>query len=371
MNRRTIAVAAMLLSASSARVQAQPGVGTSLISSGNTTISRVGTRGANFLEIGLGARALGMAGAYGALAEGFSGLHYNLAGSAEITGVAGGINYAELYGKDGLQFTWGGALLPVFGGAVGLQIGQFGSGDMVRTTYDYPQGGDPAAGRVFSYSATTATLSYARRITDRLNVGGGLKYASEGLTDVRSTYAGVDLGVKFRTGLFGSTIGASLTNLGSRGQFTGSGLTRNTFDELRNGLVRVNVQTKAADMPATFRFSVLSEVAGRSESILPQAILPQLGGVSLRAVGDFAQSVDTDLQFALGAELGLRNLAFFRFGHRWMNEANDDYQPHYRGTGIGGGLRLPVAGRHVQFDYAWAGAGELPASNHFGFEFGF
>ena len=368
MNRRIAAVrVSLMLAGVTAPLAAQPGIGSSLISSGNTTISRVGTRGANFLEIGLGARAVGMAGAYGALAEGFSGLYYNLAGSAELTSVAAGINHAELFGKDGLQFTWGGALIPVFGGAVGLQIGQFGSGNMLRTTYDFPQGGDPAAGREFSYTASTATLSYARRVTDRLNVGGGVKYASEGLTDVRARYTGVDVGVKFRTGLLGSTIGASLTNLGSRGQFTGTGLTRNTFDELREGLVRVAVQTKPADMPATFRFSVMSDVAGRPESILPQAYR----GVALRAVADFSQSVDTDLQFALGAEMSLRNLVFFRFGHRFMNEQHDEYQPHHRGTGIGGGIRLPVSGRAVQFDYAWSGAGELPASNHFGFEFGF
>lgn len=368
MNRQMLNVrAAVLLMAVGSPLAAQPGIGSSLISSGNSTNSRVGTRGANFLEIGLGARAMGMAGAYGALAEGFSGLYYNLAGSAEIPGVAAGVNHAELYGKDGLHFTWGGVLIPVFSGAVGLQIGQFGSGSMLRTTYDYPQGGDPAAGREFAYSATTATVSYARRLTDRLNVGGGLKYASEGLSDVRARYTGVDLGVKFRTGLFGATIGAALTNLGSTGQFTGTGLTRNTFDELREGLVRVTVATKPAEMPATFRFSVLSDVAGTPESIVSESFR----GLSMRAVADFAQAVDSDLQFALGGEVGLRNMAFFRFGHRWMNESNTEYQPHYRGTGIGGGVRLPLAGRHVQFDYAWAGAGELPATNHFGFEFGF
>src|ERR671921_231445 len=108
--------AAIALGAADVRAQSgSPGIGTPLVPGNTSTNSRVGTRGANFLEIGLGARAMGMAGAYTALSEGLPALYWNLAGAAEVTNVAGGLNYAQLYGKDGLDFIWGGAILPVAG----------------------------------------------------------------------------------------------------------------------------------------------------------------------------------------------------------------------------------------------------------------
>src|SRR5215216_3156962 len=128
MNRRLMTLtlgATMALGAAELRAQSTgPGIGTPLVPGNNQGATRVGTRGANFLEVGLGARAMGMAGAYSALAEGLPALYWNLAGASDVTNVAGGLNYTQMYGKDGLDFIWGGAVLPMAGGAFGIQIGQ-------------------------------------------------------------------------------------------------------------------------------------------------------------------------------------------------------------------------------------------------------
>jgi hypothetical protein len=366
------------LGLASSRATAQvtgPGIGTPLVPGADATNSRVSTRGANFLEIGLGARAMGMAGAYAALAEGFSALYWNLAGTAEVQNVAGGLHYAQLYGKDGLDFLWGGALLPVAGGVAGIQIGQMSSGDIVRTSYEFPDGGDPFAGETFDFTATVAEISYGRRLTDRLNVGLGIKYATEGISNAKATYFGLDVGVKFRTGLYGTTLGASLSNVGSSGQYRGSLIEANTFNTFAPGIVRVNYRTDQFEMPTIFRFSLMTDLVGGAEALLSQRT--DLG--TLRAVGEFSNAIDTDLQGALGLEFGWRELVYVRTGKRWMNESmngvNDqDQSAHFgfgRGLAFGGGIRLPLGGRHVGFDYAWNGAGELPNTNHFTFEFGF
>ncbi len=372
MNRRLIALTVgglMCLGAAESRAQVGPGVGTPIVPSGNNTNSRVGTRGANFLEIGLGARAMGMAGAYSALGEGFSSLYWNLAGTAEVTGVSGGFDYTQLYGKDGLNFLWGGALLPAGSGVIGVQMGQLSSGKIPRTTYDFPDGGDPTTGSSFDYAGTMAEVSYGRRLTDRLNVGLGLKYASEGISNATITYFGADVGLRFRTGLYGSTIGATLTNAGSSGHFSGNAVKANVFNTFVPGVVRVNYGTQDFEMPTTFRFSIMEDLVGGAEALFSQGT----GAGQLRAVGEFANAIDTDLQGALGLEYGLRDMVFLRAGKRWMNEQNTtgkdkDFQ---RGLAFGGGVRLPLGGRHVQFDYAWNGAGVLGNTNHFTFEFGF
>ena len=82
---------------------------------------------------------------------------------------------------------------------------------------------------------------------------------------------------------------------------------------------------------------------------------------------------------ALGLEYGLRDIIFLRAGKRWLNEnqinggsnvlSRGDYWR--RGLAFGGGVRVPFSGQHVALDYAWQGTGELPANNHFSFEFGF
>jgi len=383
MKRSLIALSAWFLAAAALagpvalRAQAGPGVGTPLTPGENAATSRVGTRGANFLEIGLGARAVGMAGAYSAVAEGLSGLYWNLAGTAETENVAAGVNYTQLYGKDGLDFLWGGIVMPLAGGAIGLQIGQMSSGTIERTTFENPQGGDPFAGSTFEYTATMGALSYARRLTDRLNVGVGAKFAQEGISQATARYVGLDVGVRFRTGLYGTTLGAALANVGSSGEFKGNLVKTNLFDDpqVGSGTVRVRFDTREYEMPTMFRFSINTELLGRPEALISQSP----GAGALRVVGEFANAIDTDLQAALGAEYSLRDMLFLRAGKRFLNEqgldkgANglSDGDNFGRGVAFGGGIRLPLAGRRVQFDYAWQGQGELPANNHFTFEFGF
>ena len=378
MTKRIVAVATgAMLVFGAWRAEAQVGIGTPLVPSPSRGASRVGTRGANFLEIGLGARAVGMAGAYSALAEGLSGLYWNLAGTAEAQNVAGGINYASLYGSDGLRFIWGGGLMPAGGGVLGIQVGQMSSGDLTRTSYDFPDGGDPTVGSTFQYTSTMAALSYARKLTDRLNVGAGVKYASEGVTNASISYYGLDVGLRFRTGLYGTTLGAALANVGSSGRYSGNLVEVNAVNTVLPGVVRFQYDMREYEMPTIFRFSVLSELTGSPEALLSQN--PNMG--RLRVVGEVLNGIDTDMQPAIGAEYGWRDMLFVRAGRRWYNEswergkANTPFvgSSEYwnRGTAFGGGVRLPLGGRHVQFDYAWQGQGELPANNHFSFEFGF
>lgn len=362
------------LGAAESRAQG-PGVGTPLITPAERGATRVGTRGANFLEIGLGARAMGMAGGYASMAEGLSAMYWNLAGTADAQNAAGGINFTNLYGRNGLDFLWGGALMPMGAGVVGVQIGQMSSGELTRTSYEFPDGGDPSVGNTFEFTGTTAGLSYARRLTDRLSVGAGFKYATEGIPGANASYFGGDFGVKFRTGLYGSTLGAALANVGSSGQYKGTLIHANTFNTFTLGVLPVEYSTGKFEMPTVFRFSVMTDLMGSPEALVSQGT--EYG--SLRAVLEFANAMDTDLQYVLGAEYGFRQMVFLRAGRRWMNEGWDKSgsaklsgsEYWKRGLAAGGGIRLPFAGRHVQFDYAWNGAGELPSNSHFTFELGF
>jgi hypothetical protein len=364
----SLAALALLVGVPSGLLHGQ-GAGTVLLPVPENPTSRVATRGANFLEIGIGARGLAMAGAYTSISEGVTALYWNPAGAAELEGPAAAFSLANLYGDAGITHTFAGGVLPVgTNGVVGIALVQLSSGDMNRTTEAFPDGGDPAFGNTFTYRASSAGLYYARRLTDRLALGVGLKFAQEGIDNARANYVGIDIGTKFRTGLYGTHIAASLANLGTSGRFRGSAIERFSINTFRPGAVPVELSTTQLQLPTLFRFSIRSDVLGPSDALL--AANPHH---TLMVVAEATDAIDTDVQSTLAAEYSFRELVYLRAGKRWVNEKET---ASFRGAGfgasLGAGLRLPVGGgRRLSFDYAYTEMNELKNVQVFSVEFGF
>ncbi len=305
--------------ASSAPLAAQDG--TQLlprIDEGNT---RVGSRGANFLEVGVDARAMGLAGAYVALSEGVSALYWNPAGIAREPRFAAMLSYNDMYGDFGIDHIFGGVTLPLGEiGAVGVSIVQLTSGDILRTTENFPEGNDPAFGQNFEWSSVAFGVTYARRITDRLVAGVSGKFVQEGIEDANAQFFGGDVGISFRTGLLGTTLGASLLNVGSSGTFRGPLLRRIALDGV-DGFVptdqtlRVDFGTDSWSLPTTFNFSVLWDLWGSAE-----AIFAPHPDNSLILVTDLVDAIDTDIQARFGFEYSYRSIFFARVGKAFQNE---------------------------------------------------
>lgn len=365
MRRASIIVAAALALLPAGSLLAQ-GTGTVLLPDPSNPTTRVGTRGANFLEIGVGARGEAMAGAYASVAQGVTALYWNPAGIAEIEGPSAAMTITKLYGDLGLTHTFVGAVLPVgSSGAFGLSITSFSSGDITRTTEAFPDGGDPTFGATFSYNATAAGVYYGRRLTDRLEIGLGLKYAQEGIDNATANYVGIDVGTSFRTGLYGTHIAASLANLGTAGKFQGAAV--DTFVVGANGTVPFQFGTNSLQMPTLFRFSVRSDVIGASD-----ALLSTNKDNDLIAIAEADNAIDTDIQLAFGVQYSFRNMIFARLGKRWVNEKQTDFRSGGFGLSYGAGLRLPLAGgRGFAFDYSYTNMGELNNVQVFSLELGF
>jgi len=361
MRRSSALIAAALGLAPSGWLVGQ-GTGTILLPEPQNPVTRVGTRGANFLEIGVGARAEAMAGAYTGLADGVTALYWNPAGISELAGPAVSLSITKLYGDAGIKHTFFGGVLPVgTSGAFGLSITQLTSGDLERTTVAFPEGGDPAFGNTFSYTATAAGLYYGRRLTDRLAVGIGVKAVSEGIDDAQAHYFGVDVGTKFRTGLYGTHIAAALVNLGSSGNFKGPVLSG------FNGGVPFDQGTTAEQMPTMFRFSIRSDVLGPSDALI--AANPRQ---HVEFVMEMSDAIDTDVQLALAAQYSYRDMVFLRAGKRFVNEKDTGYRSGSFGMSYGGGVWLPVGGgRRFAFDYAYTNMADLKNVQVFSLELGF
>lgn len=328
--------------------------------------SRVGTRGANFLGIGIGARGQALAGAYTGLATGVTAMYWNTAGIAGATGLSAAFSRSDLYGGLGVTHTFVGAMLPILGGVAGVSYNRLDSGDIPRTDEEHPDGGDVQFGNTFSWQGTAVGLHYGRRLTDRLAIGVAGKAISEGMSGASANWWGVDIGTQFNTGLYGLTVGAALSNIGPSARMEGSLIQRRVETaEAFSVDLPVRFSTQAAQLPTVFRFSVVSNVAGGTDALT----MPS-GDHNLRLALELTDAVDTDLQTSIGAEYSYRNLLYLRAGKRFANEASADFRPGKYGLSYGGGLRLPLVGRHIAFDYAYTSMGDLANVQIFSFELG-
>jgi hypothetical protein len=361
--RRITIVALALLCGGELSAQTQ---GTFLTPTPDQGTTRVGARGANFLEIGVGARAQALAGAYTGIATGATSMYWNPAGLGSTEGLVVAYSYSPLYSGLGIKHNYAAVALPLFGGGLGVSYLNFTSGDIPRTTEGYPAGGDPQYGDVFSYTGNQIGLHYGRRLTDRLQVGFSGKVIQEGLTDAKASWWALDFGTMFNTGLYGLRLGAALQNLGNSAAMTGAATkTRITTPEAFPVAQPVNLAVESYQLPMTFRFSVVSDLVGT-----PDALFSPGSSVGAKLALDLNDAVDTDLQSMLGLEINVRNLVYLRAGKKWVNEQNDQFRSFSYGMSFGGGLHLPVLGRVFSFDYAYTSMGDLQNVQVFSFELG-
>ncbi|MEM1270600.1 MAG: PorV/PorQ family protein, partial [Bacteroidota bacterium] len=135
------------------------------------TITKVGTTAAQFLKLGMSARAISMGSAFVAEASDLSAVYWNPAGLASLQGGAVQVSHTEyLAGIDYEVAAFGTSLGR--NGALGASVIFLDSGDMEVRTVDAPDG----TGEQFGVQNVALQLSYARALTDRFSLGVTGKY---------------------------------------------------------------------------------------------------------------------------------------------------------------------------------------------------
>lgn len=156
--------------------------------------SNAGTSAAQFLKLGAGAGAAGMAEAQTAAADDVYAAYYNPAGLALLERPMMGATHAQYL--QGSRYQYGALALPLGEGSrniLGLSIANLGISDMERRTQDtdLPVGYFEAAN--FAYA-----LTYARRMNDRLSLGATGKLVSVKIDDVSGSAFAADIGARYR-----------------------------------------------------------------------------------------------------------------------------------------------------------------------------
>jgi hypothetical protein len=173
--------------------------------------SSAGADAFDYLRLDANARAVGMGGAYTALATDSNALLYNPAGLARVRSSEATFMHNQYALGVGQQYI-GVALKR----GVGFQFNYASLGDVPRTTISNPGG----AGSRLNVSDTSLGAGYGRELTPDLAIGGGLKYFTETLGDASVSGYAVDLGGLYRMPeVKGLSFGGSLLNLGPAVKF--------------------------------------------------------------------------------------------------------------------------------------------------------
>ncbi len=199
-------------------------------------------------------------------------------------------------------------------------------------------------------------------------MGATLKLVQTGIRDAGATFVGGDAGVQFRTGLLGTTLGASLLNLGSDGEFSGTLINRilDAEEEVypTDRTLGVQLDTRGWDMPTVLTFGVMWELVGTAD-----ALFAPNPDHSLQLVTDAVDAIDTDIQARFGIEYGFRDLFFLRAGKYLANEAHTDFRDFGYGLSGGFGVAIPLGDSRLAFDYAYTDRGLLDNIQVFSVEY--
>lgn len=160
-----------------------------------------GTSGAQFLGVGIGARAAAMGGAYTSVADDGTALHWNPAGLSRVDGhrltlshvswlqdvTYNSASYAASFGRDA---------------GIGVALEQGGTRSWDNTDEGSFETGDFAG-----------VVGYGRRMSADVGVGADLKFLSSSLGDHGASSYAVDLGVLYSVNN-ATSVGAAVRNLG-------------------------------------------------------------------------------------------------------------------------------------------------------------
>jgi len=261
--------------------------------------AKVGTAGAQFLKIGVGARGVAMGEAYDAVCDDASSIFWNPAGLAFVkknSALFGHANWLADIKYDAAAFAHnlGSA------GVVGLSFSYLSSGDIMETTVEMQEG----TGNYFNTANLMLGASYARMLTDRFSIGGNIKYIEERLADEKASAWGVDIGILYYTGFKSLRLGMSIRNFGPEMQFSG------TYKDYDNGNWVIDAATgKPMEkkylpyyMPMTFKISLAYNLIEKENTFMTVA-------------ADLAHPNDNVEKLNLGTEIKLMKVLAIRFGY--------------------------------------------------------
>ena len=300
---------------------------------------KTGTTAAQVLKINVGPRAIGMGGAFTAVANDITSLYWNPSGSANIESNEVFFNHTLLYLDIKHDFAAIASNLTGFG-TVGAFVSVLSTEDMPVRTVEQPEG----TGEFFSYGAIVVGLNYSRFLTENFSIGFNAKYINESIWHMSATGFAIDIGTLYKIPVLNELrIAASVSNFGTKMQMSGRDATQNYPAGAGGGnLINANLEMDKFDLPLLFRFGLSADVIKESTSRLTldvDAIHPN----------DHTEYINSGMEYAWN------EIVFVRAGYNSLFERDSE-----KGLTLGFGLNYRVVDMvKVKLDYAYQDFGRL------------
>ena len=309
--------------------------------------SKTGTTVGTFLKIEPDARVAAMGNAGVCRTDGLVGYYYNPAAIAMLDKKA--IVFSHSAWIADIAYDHIGAAFPLGkSGTAAVTVTSLRSGDIAVRTVDQPLG----TGELYHVSDFAAAVGWARPITDRFSIGAEASYVQETIWNNSLSAVVFHLGTSYTSSPKGLVLGASLSNLGTGGQFDGRDLGV-TFDQDPNAngdnpTIPAEILTDKFGVPTMLRFGLA----------YPYEINPMN---KVRFEADALHEADNSESVNLGAEYSYRERFSFRAG--WQSLFQEDAEGGLTlGAGWTGEMNNALG---FDFAYAYADQGRLGAVHRF------
>lgn len=303
---------------------------------------KVGTNAANFLNIPIGGKSIGMGGAFTAIADDPSALYWN-PGAMSRNGKSDVYTAYTDYFLDVTHTWFGGQYMLSSSDAVGISINNVNYGDWEKvTTVEDPDG----TGEYWQASDLCLGISYSRSMTDKFSIGGTVKYITENIYNESASTVAMDLGLLFITDFNGLQIGASIRNFGGSMRLQGRDLlTQVDLDESSEGNnenIVSYLKTDEWPIPLTYVIGVAYPLVDRGET-------------KMMLAADFVRPTNDAQTVNVGMDISIADIVSMRAGYQSLFK-----EEHEGGLTFGIGLDvINISGYALVFDYAFQSYGKL------------
>lgn len=300
-----------------------------------------------FLNIDVGARAVGMGGAFTTVKNDITALFWNPAGAAKIKGGILSLNQAQWI-ADMNQL----ALAAAYGtnnlGTYGFTLVIMDNGSIQRTIPDPSQSRGFILDGTFGVDQWAAGFAYARQLTDKFGIGGQVKYVSQDLGQATIAKSAEDIA------------GTTVENKKSTLAFDFGTLYYFGFKDLRIGMsIRnfsrpIKYSFESFNLPVTFKIGLAMNVLSLSD---------KTEGSGLQLSVETIKPFDQSEKILVGGEYLMNDLLALRAGYR----SNSDLSSFSAGFGI---KQAVLGDINLIIDYAYSEVDDAFSTVH-RFSFGF
>ncbi len=320
---------------------------------------KLGISAAPELSIPIGGRSVALGGSHMANVQGVEAMYWNPAGLATLSGGEASFNYLSYFADMSIANV-SAAVKAGSLGSIGLSFQSMSIGDIAVTTIEAPEG----TGETIKPGYLTFGVSYARRMTDRINFGGNMKVITERIGNMNATGIAFDLGLQYVTP-WNFSFGVTMRNFGGDMRFDGTGIEFNTnipWADPNSTSRRTRLDMASAELPTSLSMGI--------------AYMYPMGELQkLYVAGSFTNNSFGLNQANVGLEYGFKDMVFLRTGYAvpmypedYPGDKSNDYQ---YGLAAGLGLRVPMGGTTLLFDYAYRDMDLFDANQYFTIGFAF